>query len=351
MDSTIADPAGVTASTPRPVAIANWLMAVAGLVFLMVVVGGITRLTESGLSITEWNPIRGAIPPLSDAEWRHAFALYRQTPEFREINGPAGMGLAQYKFIFFWEWIHRLIGRLIGLAFALPLLWFAAKRAIPAGYGWKLVALLLLGGSQGLLGWYMVMSGLVDRTDVSHFRLSAHLLLALFIMAALIWTALDLRRLARTGEDRPARLTGPALATAAILFVQLLLGAWVAGLNAGYVASDWPLMQGKLIPDGIDWSAGVGFALTNDPYLIHFLHRWWAWVVVAALVIFARKVKPIDPRASKAIHNAFGTQILLGIATVMSGMNIVLAVLHQAVGASVVAAFTWGANVHGRRST
>ena len=350
MDSTIADPAAALASTPRPLAIANWLMAVAALVFLMVVVGGITRLTESGLSITEWNPIRGAIPPLTDAEWRHAFDLYRKTPEFREINGPAGMGLAQYKFIFFWEWIHRLIGRLIGLAFALPLLWFAAKRAIPTGYGWKLVALLLLGGSQGLLGWYMVMSGLIDRTDVSHFRLSAHLLLALFIMAALIWTALDLRRLARTGEDRPARLTGPALATAAILFVQLLLGAWVAGLNAGYVASDWPLMQGKLVPDGIDWSEGVGFALTNDPYLIHFLHRWWAWVVVAALVIFSRKVKPIDPRASKAIHIAFGTQILLGIATVMSGMNIVLAVLHQAVGASVVAAFTWGANVQGRRN-
>lgn len=318
------------------------------MVFLMVVVGGITRLTESGLSITEWRPISGAIPPLTDEQWQHAFDLYKATPEYREINGPAGMGLAQFKYIFFWEWVHRLIGRLIGLVFALPLLWFAWKRAIPEGYGWKLVALLILGGSQGALGWFMVQSGLVDRTDVSHFRLSAHLLLALFIMAALIWTALDLRQLEKTGVDRPARLSRAGLYTAAILFIQMLLGAWVAGLNAGYVASDWPLMQGQVYPKGVDWSQGAMHALTNDPYLLHFLHRWWAWVVVVALVIFARRLRPLERRASKAIHNAFGTQILLGIATVMTGMNIVLAVLHQAIGALVVAAFTWGAHVDGR---
>ena len=348
MESTLAERPVATARDPRPLAIANWLMLVAGLVFLMVVVGGITRLTESGLSITEWNPISGAIPPLTQEQWQHAFDLYRQTPEFREINGPAGMDLAAFKFIFFWEWVHRLIGRLIGLAFAVPLIGFAIKRQIPQGYGWKLAALLLLGGSQGVLGWYMVMSGLVERTDVSHFRLSAHLLLALFIMAALIWTALDLRRLAKTGDNRPARLTQASLFTAAILFIQLLLGAWVAGLNAGYVASDWPTMQGRLYPDGVDWSQGIFHALTSDPFLLHFMHRWWAWVVVAALVVFARRVKPVDPRSSKAIHSAFGTQILLGIGTVMTGMNIVLAVLHQAVGALVVAAFTWGANSDGK---
>ena len=342
-------PAAATARASRPLAIANWLMFVAALVFLMVVVGGITRLTESGLSITEWNPISGAIPPLTHEQWEHAFNLYKATPEYREINGPAGMDLAQYKFIFFWEWVHRLIGRLIGVAFALPLFWFAVKRAIPQGYGWRLTGLFLLGGSQGVLGWYMVMSGLVDRTDVSHFRLSAHLLLALFIMAALIWTALDLRRLARTGANIHARLRPASLAAAGVLFVQLLLGAWVAGLNAGYVSNSWPLMDGRLIPDGIDWSNGAGFALTHDPFLIHFLHRWWAWVVVAALVIFSRKVKPIDRRASIAIHGAFGLQILLGIATVETGMNIVMAALHQAVGASLVAAFTWGAHAYGRK--
>ena len=349
MDSALGQPAAQAKHSPRPLAIANWLTFVAALVFLMVVVGGITRLTESGLSITEWNPIRGTIPPLTREQWQHAFDLYKATPEYREINGPAGMDLDRYKYIFFWEWVHRLIGRLIGLAFALPLAWFAVRRAIPHGYGWKLVALLLLGGSQGLLGWYMVMSGLVDRTDVSHFRLSAHLLLALFIMAALIWTALDLRQLAKTGENRPARLTRASLVTAAILFVQLLLGAWVAGLNAGYVSNSWPLMNDRLIPEGIDWSQGMGFALTHDPFLLHFLHRWWAWVVVAALVVFARKVKPIDRAASKAIHAALGAQILLGIATVMTGMNITLAVLHQAVGALVVASVAWGANVVGRQ--
>jgi len=348
MESALIQPVAVNSPKARPFAIANWLLAVAAMVFLMVVVGGITRLTESGLSITEWNPISGAIPPLTHEQWQHAFDLYKQTPEYREINGPAGMDLAQYKFIFFWEWIHRLIGRLIGVVFALPLIWFAVRRAIPRGYGGKLVTLLLLGGSQGLLGWYMVMSGLVDRTDVSHFRLSAHLLLALFIMAALVWTALDLQYLAKTGENRPSRLTRSSLLTGAILFVQLLLGAWVAGLNAGYVANDWPLMQGKLIPDGIDWALGAGWAFTHDPYLLHFLHRWWAWVVVGALVIFARKVKTADRPASKAIHIAFGTQIILGIATVISGMNIVFAVCHQAVGALVVASVTWGANSVGR---
>ena len=332
----------------RPLALSRWLLFVATLIFAMVVVGGITRLTESGLSITEWRPVSGAIPPLNQEDWRRAFELYQQTPEYQQINGPAGMDLAGFKFIFFWEWVHRLLGRLIGLAFALPLAWFAIKRAIPKGYGARLVALLLLGGAQGALGWYMVVSGLTTRTDVSHFRLSAHLLLALFLLAALVWTALDLRRLALSGEC-PARLTGAASWTIAVLFIQLLLGAWVAGLTAGYVASDWPTMQGRLYPDGVDWSQGVLFALTHDAYLLHFLHRWWAWVLVAALVVFARQIKPLERKASIAIHSAFGTQILLGVAVVMTGMNIVLAVLHQAVGALVVASVTWGSHVLGRR--
>ena len=338
------------ATAARPLALARWLFAVAALVFLMVVVGGITRLTESGLSITEWKPVSGAIPPLNAADWQQAFDLYRATPEYRQINGPAGMDLAAFQWIYFWEWLHRLLGRVVGIAFALPLLWFAAKRQIPRGYGWRLVALLLLGASQGALGWYMVQSGLVNRTDVSHFRLSAHLLTALFILAGLVWTSLDLRQLARTGDNRPARLTGVAMGVIIVLLIQLLLGAWVAGLDAGYIASDWPLMQGKLIPAGIDTTRGAGFALTHDPYLIHFLHRWWAWVAVAALVILARRVKPVDRRASIAIHTAFGLQILLGIATVLSGMAIWLAAAHQAVGALLVAATAWGAHVVGRRA-
>ena len=345
-------PAAHVAPARHPLAIANWLFAVAGLIFLMVVVGGITRLTESGLSITEWKPVSGAIPPLSHADWQHAFDLYRQTPEYREINGPAGMTLSQFKFIFFWEWLHRLIGRLIGVAFAIPLIWFAAKRAIPKGYGWKLVGLLVLGGLQGALGWYMVMSGLVDRTDVSHFRLSAHLLLALTIMSACVWVALDLRQLARVGEDRPSRLTVPAVVAISVLALQLLLGAWVAGLNAGQVANDWPTMQGRFFPEGVDWSNGAFFALTHDPYLIHFIHRWWAWVVVVVLVVVSRRIRkrPGGRPASIAIHSAFGTQILLGIFTVLSGVAIWLAALHQAVGAGLLAATVWGAHVLGRRT-
>ncbi|QIL02619.1 heme A synthase [Sphingomonas sinipercae] len=350
MTSTLARPApSARGANPKPLALSNLLFLVATMVFAMVVVGGITRLTESGLSITEWKPVSGAIPPLTHADWERAFDLYKQIPEYKEINGPAGMTLAQFRQIFWWEFVHRLLGRLIGVVFALPLLWFAVRREIPRGYGWKMVGLLVLGGLQGALGWYMVSSGLADRTDVSHFRLAAHLLLALTIMGALIWFALDLRRLAITGRDQPARLTAVAVGALGVLFVQLLYGAWVAGLNAGQVANTWPLMNDRLFPEGVDWSKGALFAFANDPYLVHFVHRWWAWVMVAALVLFARKVKGADGRrASVAIHSAFGTQIIIGIATVMTGVAIWLAALHQAVGALVLVACVWGAHVVGR---
>ncbi|MEH6660226.1 MAG: COX15/CtaA family protein [Parasphingorhabdus sp.] len=331
----------------RPVALSNWLYSVAFLVFIMVVVGGITRLTESGLSITEWKPVTGALPPLSEADWLSEFEKYKQIPEYLEINGPAGMTLADFKFIYFWEWVHRLLGRLIGVAFALPLLWFAVKRAIPSGYGWRLVALLALGGLQGTIGWWMVSSGLSERTDVSHFRLAVHLLTAFFILGGLVWTALDLRQLS-VGNARAARMTGLGWAVLAVLFFQLLFGAYTAGLDAGYVSSTWPLMNDYFVPGGINWASGIWAALNNDPYLIHFIHRWWAWVVVGFLVFLARKVRPIDRRASIAIHIAFGSQILLGIATVMTGIDIHLAVLHQAVGALVVASTVWGVHLIGR---
>ena len=335
-------------SCPRPLAIANWLLAVAVLVFGIVVVGGITRLTESGLSITEWNLVGGVLPPLNAADWAAEFALYQATPEFREINGPAGMDLAAFKQIYFWEWFHRLLGRVVGAAIVLPLIWFAVRRAIPRGYGLRLCALALLVAFQGALGWYMVQSGLADRTDVSHFRLATHLLTALFLLAGLVWTALDLRRLA-AGEERPAKLTGVGAIAALFLASQLLLGAWVAGLDAGQVAASWPLMNDRVVPEGIDTSRGALFAFTHDPYLIHFVHRWWAWVVVVPLVLLARRVKPLERRASVAIHAVLGTQILLGIATVTSGVALPLAALHQAVGALLVAAVAWGAHVVGRR--
>lgn len=343
------DPARAATSPLRPLALARWLFVVAAMVTLMVMVGGITRLTESGLSITQWNPVTGAIPPLSEADWQAEFALYRQTGEFQNVTGPAGMDLAAFKFIYFWEWFHRLLGRLIGLAFAIPLAWHWLRGAIPAGYKPRLLALLALGGLQGAFGWFMVRSGLGgEMTDVSHFWLSIHLLTALLTLAGLVWTALDLRQLAARGENMPARLTGLSQSVAAILFVQLLLGAWVAGLNAGLASDTWPLMQGRLVPEA-DWSNGALWAFTRDPFLIHFLHRWWAWAAVAALIVLARKVRLAERRASIAIHSAFGIQILLGIATVVTGADLWLAVAHQLVGALLVAACAWGAHVLGRK--
>ena len=347
MSSTAASSSPATAARPSPRALSNLLFAVAGLVFAMVVIGGITRLTESGLSITEWNVITGAVPPLSHADWVRAFDLYKHTPQYIEVAGPAGMTLSGFKFIFFWEWVHRLLGRIIGLVFFVGVGWFAVKREIPKGFGCRLAALFVLGGLQGAVGWFMVVSGLEGRTEVSPYRLSAHLLFALFLFSTLIWTALDLRQ----WPERKARLTGLSALTLLVLFIQLMLGAWVAGFRAGYVSNTWPLMSGHFLPEGIDWSRGAAFAMTHDLYLLHFLHRWWAWVVVAALVIFARKVRQAEGAraASIAIHSAFGTQIILGILTVLSGIAIWLAVLHQATGALVLASTVWGAHELGRR--
>jgi cytochrome c oxidase assembly protein subunit 15 len=334
-------------SVARPRALAIWLFVVAALIVLMVVIGGITRLTESGLSITQWKPISGIVPPLNDAQWQAEFANYKRIPEYQQLN--QGMTLAGFKAIFFWEYFHRLLGRLIGLAFAAPLVWFAVRRQIPRGFGWRLVALLALGGLQGAIGWWMVKSGLSVRTDVSHVRLAAHLLVALFTLAGIVWTALDLRALARNPQARPARLTGLGGITGAILFVQLLFGALVAGLNAGLVTDQWPLMNGRFFPGAT--VAGRPFldALFNDPAIVHFVHRWWAWVTVAALIVLARATRAVDRRTSIAIHTAFGLQILLGIATVMSGMNVTLAALHQLTGALLVIATVWGAHAMGRR--
>ena len=334
----------------RPLALARWLFLVAALVVLIVAIGGITRLTESGLSITEWKPVTGTIPPLDEAQWQAEFEAYKQIPQYTQVNGPAGMTLGDYKFIYYWEWAHRLIARVIGMAFALPLAWYWLRGAIPPGYKPRLLALLALGGMQGALGWWMVSSGLTpDAADrVSHFRLAAHLMVALITLAGLVWTALDLKAHAR-GEGR-SRLTGLGALALAALGVQLLFGAFVAGMRAGYVASDWPLMQGKLFPDGIDWSNGLVHALTNDPFLVHFVHRWWAWGVVAVLVVLARRVRRRGNRpASIAVHAMFGTQVLLGIATVMTGISFWLAVSHQLVGALLVAATAWCVHALGRR--
>lgn len=324
------------ARQPRPAALARWLWAVALLVVIVVGVGGITRLTESGLSITEWRPVSGVLPPLNEADWVKEFEKYKQIPEYKEIN--RGMSLAGFKAIFFWEWLHRILGRVVGMAMVLPLAWYAWRRAIPAGYVGRLLALTSLVGLQGALGWWMVASGLEYRTDVSHFRLAAHLLTALFLLAGLVWTARDLDALARDPSARPARLTGGGIAVIAILFVQLLLGAWVAGLNAGFVASTWPLMNDHFVPEGIDWAGGAWLALTNDPFLIHFLHRWWSWIAALALLLLARNLAQRGAaREARLLVAVVTVQMLLGIWTVISGVSMWVAVAHQVVGAILVA--------------
>ncbi len=328
--------------------LARWLLVVAALVFAMVVVGGITRLTGSGLSITEWKPVTGALPPLSETAWLEEFGKYQQSPQFKQVTGPAGMTLADFMFIYFWEWAHRLLGRLIGVAYALPLAWFWLRKKIPAGFKLRLVLLLLLGGLQGVAGWWMVASGLVDRPEVSHYRLAVHLLLALAILGGLVWVALDFR-LHALQSGKKSRLTGFGALVLAVLFVELLLGAFMAGLKAGQVAPTWPLMHGHVYPPGIDWSLDLFRDMSRHTLLIHFLHRWWAWFVVVALVILARKIRRCNRLASVVLHSVFGTQILLGIATVMTGVSFVPALLHQAVGALVVASTVWCLHLMGWR--
>ena len=328
----------------------RWLMFVACMILAIVVIGGITRLTESGVSIVEWKPVTGALPPLTQGQWQAEFAAYQQTPQYTQINGPAGMTLATYKFIYFWEWLHRLLARLIGLAFAAPLAWFWLKGTIPGGYKPRLLALLALGALQGAVGWWMVSSGIVNDVKVSHFRLAAHLLVALTTLAGLVWTALDMLALKR-GEPR-ARLHGIGIAALAMVGVQLFFGALLAGLRAGVVAGAgwgnwgaWPLMQGRLFPEGVE-PALVPF---SDPYFVHFFHRWWAWAAIAVLIVLARRIRGKHRPISVTIHAAFGTQILLGIFTVWSGVTLWIAVAHQLVGALLLCATVWGAHAYGRR--
>ncbi|MDO7843255.1 COX15/CtaA family protein [Sphingomonas immobilis] len=329
-----------------PAAIIQWLWLVAAMVVLIVVVGGVTRLTESGLSITQWKPITGILPPLTETQWQAEFANYRQIPQYEAIHH--GMTLAGFKGIFFWEYLHRLLGRLIGTVFAVPLIYFAVRRQIPRGYFWRLVALLALGGLQGAFGWLMVRSGLSDRTEVAPLWLAAHLMTALFTLAGLVWTALDLSTLRRDTRAMPARLGLIGVVVGAVLAVQLFYGALMAGLRAGLVARDWPLMNGRFFPTEVLGSRPFAQLLIDDPGLVHFIHRWWAWVTVAALIVLARRVKPVNRRAAVAIHITFGTQILLGIATVMTGVDIALAALHQLVGALIVVSVTWGVHSIGK---
>lgn len=265
--------------------------------------------------MVEWKPLIGAIPPLSHEEWERVFGLYKQTPEFRLKN--SWMELADFKQIFFWEWLHRLWGRLIGLVYALPLAWFWIKKQIPQAYKGKLLFILVLGGAQGFMGWFMVMSGLNDRPNVSHFRLAAHLLLALIIYCSLLWVAFDLKAQQKGGSFCEKRHGWTAFA---FLFVTITWGAFTAGLDGGLVYNTWPKMDAHWIPPEV---TGL-FAILHDPAAVQFTHRWIAITAFALLVWFGARM-----RNYPLIAMAF-VQVALGIGTVMSHVNIPMAALHQA---------------------
>ncbi len=332
----------------RPRAVAAWLFVCCALVFAMIVVGGVTRLTHSGLSITEWQPIVGTLPPLSAADWEATFAKYRATPEYQLVNH--GMSLAEFKGIFWWEYFHRLLGRLIGVVFFVPLAWFALRRAIPAGYGWKLVGIFVLGGLQGAMGWYMVMSGLVDDPRVSQFRLTAHLLLAVVIFGAMLWVAFSLLAPVRStlvdARARSARRL--AFGVVALILLMIATGGFVAGIRAGFAYNTFPLMNGHAVPPEImtiePWWRNFFYNMAT----VQFDHRLVAYVLaiaVPALWWQLRRASAVPARArtgATLLVAMLAVQIGLGIATLLLVVPLSLAALHQA---GAVAVFALALNV------
>lgn len=335
-------------SSVRPRLLANWLFVVAALVVAMVVIGGITRLTESGLSITQWKPVSGIIPPLTPAQWQAEFDNYKKIPEYQQLN--RGMTMAGFQAIFFWEYVHRLLGRVVGAAYLLPLLWFWARHRVPSGYLPRLVALVALVCFQGAIGWWMVASGLAQRTDVSHVRLATHLVTALALLAGTVWTALDLRALALDRYARPARMRAfPALALG-LLFAQLAFGAFTAGLDAGYAFASWPLMGKTLFPAGTPLIDPLWRNAVDNPIVVQFVHRWLAFVVAVGLLWLAvRAMCSGAARAGWIVIALVLGQIALGVATVLSGVEITIAVAHQANAALLLIAATAAAHAVGLR--
>ena len=341
--------------------IAAWLLACCALVFLMVVVGGITRLTHSGLSIVEWQPIVGALPPLNAEQWEQTFSLYRQTPQYRLVN--AGMNVEEFKGIFWWEYIHRLLGRIIGLAFLLPLIWFSWQRQIPYALMPRLAGLFLLGGLQGALGWYMVKSGLVDDPRVSQYRLTAHLGLAVAIYGALLWVALDLLFPPRAAgalsgaAPHPLRraLQRRARDLAVLVFLMILSGGLVAGIRAGFAYNTFPLMNGHLLPPELFSIEPWYLNFFNNMATVQFNHRLLAWLL-AFLVpwfwIVSRRIElPARARlACDLLPVLLFLQIALGITTLLLRVPLPFAAAHQAGAVLVFTAALWVAHSLGFES-
>lgn len=312
-----------------------WLIAVAALIAAMVLVGGATRLTESGLSIVEWKPVAGALPPMTQEAWTSAFEGYKAIPQYRELN--RGMSLDEFKTIYWWEWSHRLLGRVIGVVYLLPFLWFLARRVLPGDLKRRLWGIFALGALQGVVGWWMVASGLSERVEVSHYRLATHLMLALAIYAAIVWT---LRRLkpSAVATGAPARLRLASRILLVLAFVQIYFGALVAGLRAGRVFNTWPTIDGALIPtaERLWFEQPWWRNLFNNTLTVQFTHRMLAYaifVLAIAHVIDALRAR-VDAQVrwgAMWLAAAVTVQATLGILTLLQMVPIGLALAHQGV--------------------
>ncbi|MEQ9517812.1 MAG: COX15/CtaA family protein [Parvibaculum sp.] len=311
-------------------AISIWLLCVAALVALIVVVGGATRLTDSGLSITEWKPVTGAIPPLSQEVWEEEFAKYQLIPEYIRIN--RGMSLDEFKSIYWWEWGHRFLGRLVGLVFFVPFMVFVLTKRVERSLLPHLAAMFVLGGMQGVLGWYMVMSGLTERVDVSQYRLAAHLGLAFFVFGYLFWAALSLWR--RELPQRPGFQGRERIVVGlgVLIYLQIIAGAFVAGLDAGFAFNTWPLMDGDFIPRHLYPYSPFWVSLFEDVRTVQFNHRMFAYLITALIVAYWWRSRGDTGEARRSGHlllGALGLQVVLGIVALLSVVQIHVALMHQ----------------------
>jgi heme a synthase len=340
-------PAPLSLAAPGTGAVRGWLYTVAAIVFLMVSLGGATRLTGSGLSITEWQLVTGTLPPLSDAAWQEAFARYKQIPQYELVN--PGMSLGAFKLIYWWEWTHRFLGRLIGVAFLVPFVYFLAMGRIARRLMWRLASIFALIVLQGFIGWYMVSSGLAERVSVSQYRLALHMTLAVLIFGAVLWVALSLGP--KSHRERTAEPFGwrraEAAGIAALVLLQVAAGAFVAGLKAGSGWNTWPLMDGALVPQGLGALSPWWENLFENALTVQFNHRLLAYAIAAAVawhvwLLLRGAPENGPPRASAIVLvGAILAQIALGIWTLLAHVPIPLALLHQSGAVAVFAAALW----------
>ena len=332
-------------NTPGRRAVGIWLLAVAAIIAGMVTIGGLTRLTGSGLSITQWDPIMGAIPPLTDAQWQHAFDLYKHIPQYTDEN--SGMTLDGFKAIFWWEWSHRLLGRLLGVIFFVPFVWFAWRGAITRKEIPRMIFLFALGGLQGFVGWWMVQSGLEVRDSVSQYRLAIHLGVAILLLGAILWTAFEYLRPKPPGQRAmPYARWGVVLV--GMIYFQMLLGAIVAGLHAGLLYDTWPSMDGFFVPETIWFFHPWFINFTENSALAQFDHRMMAYAIgLAATFVWwaGRRARLTGARAVSGYMVVGFTmlQIILGILTLIAQVPTPLAAAHQATAVALFASALWHA--------